>query len=68
MIAQDAQTEETGAAPDQAKLLYEAGGRAAMAMFVDAHNTAYYINAYTTKVNPSMDSVFEKLLARGCGV
>ena len=43
--------------------LYEAGTQAAVAMFVDAHNTGYYINSYTTKLNPTMDTVLEKLLA-----
>ena len=43
--------------------LYEAGTRAAVAMFVDAHNTGYYINSYTAKLNPTMDTVLEKLLA-----
>ena len=38
------------APPDDAEAthLFEAGRRAALAMFVDAHNTGYYINAYTT--------------------
>lgn len=36
---------------------------AALAMFVDSHNAGYYINAYTIKVNPGMDSVLEKLMA-----
>ena len=31
-------------------------------MFVDAHNTGYYVNAYTTKLNPTMDDVLRKLL------
>ena len=31
-------------------------------MFVDSHNTGYYINTYTTKVNPGMDNVMEKLI------
>ena len=49
------------AAPDpaaaaEATELYEAGRRAALAMFVDAHNTGYYINSYTTKLNPTMDT------------
>ena len=42
--------------------LFEAGNRAALAMFVDAHNTGYYINSYTTKLNPIMDTVLEKLV------
>ncbi|CAK0847613.1 unnamed protein product, partial [Prorocentrum cordatum] len=36
--------------------------RHALATFVDAHNTSYYVNSYTTKVNPSMDDVLCKLL------
>ena len=31
-------------------------------MFVDAHNTGYYVNSYTTKLNPVMDDVLRKLL------
>ena len=31
-------------------------------MFVDSHNTGYYINSYTTKVSPGMGNVMEKLL------
>ena len=34
----------------------------AVATFVDAHNTSYYVNSYTTKVNPRMDDVLKKLL------
>ncbi|CAK0817607.1 unnamed protein product, partial [Prorocentrum cordatum] len=36
--------------------------RHALATFVDAHNASYYVNSYTTKVNPSMDDVLCKLL------
>ncbi|CAK0795192.1 unnamed protein product, partial [Prorocentrum cordatum] len=36
--------------------------RHALATFVDAHNTSYYVNSYTTNVNPSMDDVLCKLL------
>ena len=36
--------------------------RHALATFVDAHNTSYYVNSYTTKVNPCMDDVLRKLL------
>ena len=43
--------------------VHEAVARAASAMFVDAHNTGFYINAYTTKSNPGMDNVMQKLLA-----
>ena len=31
-------------------------------MFVDAHNAGYYINSYTTKVNPGMDNVMRKIM------
>ena len=34
----------------------------ALATFIDAHNTSYYVNAYTTKINPTMDHVLNKLL------
>ena len=34
----------------------------ALATFIDAHNTSYYVNSYTTKVNPTMDGVLCKLL------
>ncbi|CAK0814408.1 unnamed protein product, partial [Prorocentrum cordatum] len=36
--------------------------RHALATFVDAHNTSYYVSSCTTKVNPSMDDVLCKLL------
>jgi hypothetical protein len=36
--------------------------KAALAMFVVSHNAGYYINSYTTKVNPGMDGVLEKVL------
>ena len=34
----------------------------ALATFIDAHSTSYYVNSYTTKVNPTMDGVLCKLL------
>ena len=34
----------------------------ALATFIDAHNTSYYVNSYTTKVNPTMDTVLQNLL------
>ena len=40
----------------------EAASQAALAMFVDAHNTGYLVNSYTTKLNPTMDGVLQKLL------
>ena len=42
--------------------LKDASSRAALAAFVDAHNAGYYINAYTTKLNPTMDDVLQRLL------
>ena len=30
--------------------------RSSLGLFVDAHNTGYYINNYTTKTNPVMDN------------
>ena len=35
--------------------------REIIASFVDAHNAGYYINSYTTKVNPTMDNVLRRL-------
>ena len=61
--SQTAAHEPTTGMMDAAELLYEAGSRAALAMFVDAHNANYYMNSYTTKMNPTMDTVLEKLLA-----
>ena len=33
-----------------------------LSLFVDAHNTGFYINSYTTKTNPVMDNVLRRLL------
>ena len=33
-----------------------------LSMFVDAHNTGYYINSYTTKTHEGMDNVLRRLL------
>ena len=30
--------------------------------FVDNHNAGYYINSYTTKLNPTLDNVLRRLL------
>ena len=49
-------------ATDQQKELLKVASRASSDIFVDAHNTGYYINSYTTKLNPGMDNVLEKLL------
>ncbi len=35
---------------------------AGRAIFIDAHNAGFYINSYTTKVNPTMDNVLHKLM------
>ena len=43
-------------------LLKESSAKAALATFVDAHNTGYYVNSYTTKLNPTMDGVLQRLL------
>jgi hypothetical protein len=47
---------------DDLDAISHAAHSAAVASFVDAHNTSYYINSYTTKVNPTMDGVLCKLL------
>ena len=47
---------------DECTQLANAANAAAKAVFVDAHNTGYYINAYTTKLNPTMDTVLQRLL------
>ena len=31
-------------------------------LFSDAHNAGFYINSYTTKLNPGMDTVLQRLL------
>ena len=43
--------------------VYTECNRAAHMAFVDNHNAGYYINSYTTKLNPTMDTVMEKLFA-----
>ena len=35
---------------------------AAVAAFVDSHNTGYYVNSYTTKLNPTLDGVLSRLM------
>ena len=49
--------------PDSTVHVHLSAERAATAMFVDSHNTGFYINSYTTKVNPGMDGVMDKLTA-----
>ena len=36
--------------------------RAGKDIFIDAHNAGYYINSYTTKVNPTMDNVLRRIM------
>ena len=36
--------------------------KAANAAFADNHNAGYYINSYTTKLNPTLDNVLKRLL------
>ena len=54
-----------GGSEDLDHAISHAAHSAAFASFVDAHNTSYYINSYTTKVNPTMDGVLCKLLDGG---
>ena len=42
---------------DDAQKMHKACGKAALAAFVDNHNTGYYVSSYTTKLNPTMDDV-----------
>ena len=42
--------------------LVQGAERVSLALFVDAHNTGYYINSYTTDLNPTMDNVLRRLL------
>merc|ERR1711963_525246 len=46
----------------QIENVYMECNRAAHNAFVDNHNAGYYINSYTTKLNPTMDNVLKKLL------
>ena len=46
---------------DLASMLSTCAG-AVKDMFVDAHNAGFYINAYTTKVNPGMDNVMRNVM------
>ena len=47
---------------DTLKDIKAASKAAALAAFVDSHNTGYYVNSYTTKLNPTMDGVLSKLM------
>lgn len=42
--------------------VYKACTEAAHMAFVDNHNAGYYINSYTTKLNPTLDNVLRRLL------
>ena len=54
---------DTTRQPDSTIHVHLAAETAATAMFVDSHDTGFYINSYTTKVNPGMDGVMDKLTA-----
>ena len=58
----DTSPTHSGAAATTDDPVCQAARAAAVAAFVDAHNTSYYVNSYTTKVNPTMDDVLCKLL------
>ena len=58
----DTSPTNSGAAATTDDPVCQAARAAAVAAFVDAHNTSYYVNSYTTKVNPTMDDVLCKLL------
>ena len=42
--------------------VYKESNQAAHMAFVDNHNAGYYINSYTTKLNPTLDNVLRRLL------
>jgi len=42
--------------------IWQACLQAGKDIFIDAHNTGFYINSYTTKVNPGMDNVLRRIL------
>ena len=42
--------------------IFKACRKAAHDAFVDNHNTGYYINAYTTKLNPTTDNLLKNFL------
>ena len=42
--------------------VYKACAQAAHMAFVDNHNAGYYINSYTTKLNPTLENVLKRLL------
>ena len=48
--------------------MFSSCAAAAKDMVVDAHNAGYYINSYTTKVNPGMDNVMRKIMEGICNL
>ena len=42
--------------------VYKECNLAAHNAFVDNHNAGYYINSYTTKLNPTLDNALKRLL------
>ena len=60
--AQSPDRSSVGPAEQEVEATHAAAEKASISMFVDAHNTGYYVNSYTTKLNPSMDNVLRKLL------
>ena len=59
-----AELEETVDKEELAEMekIYKECNRAANMAFVDNHNAGYYINSYTTKLNPTLDNVLKRLL------
>ena len=53
--------EELGA-DDATAAAMKASFASGRAIFIDAHNAGFYINSYTTKVNPTMDNVMRRLM------
>jgi len=47
---------------DEVSATMKACLRAGRDIFIDAHNTGFYINSYTTKVNPTMDNVLQRIM------
>ena len=53
---------KTLGADDATAVAIKASLASGRSIFIDAHNAGYYINSYTTKVNPTMDTVLRKLM------
>ena len=58
----DTSPTSSGAADASDDPVCQAARAAAVATFVDAHNTSYYVKSYATKVNQTMDDFLCKLL------